>query len=139
MRIPRKYDPYRMSGWSDSRDHQTGRLTSSIGETADFCASIDQRYAGMVRHPRRRPAVTYTYEWRVVRQFTDREPQGPRGEHWSGTLAEGTADTLPHAKSAALAELRRLRAKHIAAGGDVGYGDAPTGDTIRAAMQEAAQ
>ena len=39
---------------------------------------------------------------------------------------------MERAKSEATKALRYLRARHIAAGGDVGYGDAPTGDQIRA-------
>jgi hypothetical protein len=76
------------------------------------------------------------YDWEIGRQRTEREPQPPdrngAPQHWESYLAHGTEDSLPEAKRAALAAMRDLRAAHIAAGGDVGYGDAPTGDEIRA-------
>lgn len=129
--VASKHDAWiRMSGWSDGVSRETGRLTSMIGEPGDFHAWVTEDLPrGWVK---RRP-VGRRFSWRVCRQFTDREPQGPRGEHWSHTLASGEDEpTLAKAKSAALRELKRLRTEHIAAGGDVGYGDAPTGEQIRA-------
>jgi hypothetical protein len=132
----RKHDAWiRVSGWQDSKDSQTGRKYSSIGETADFSASV-REYAVRWEGSGRRARPVCVYEWHVSRQRTMREgPGGPSGgSRWETYLAQGEADTMPHAKSEALKELRRLRAEHIAAGGDVGYGDALTGDEIRASL-----
>jgi hypothetical protein len=135
MADTRKHDAWiRMSGWEDGRDSQTGRKWSSIGQTADFSASVREHYIRWEGSGRRsRPVCAYS--WHVVRQRTMREGPDERGRHWTGYLAEGEADTMAHAKSAATRELRRLRAEHIAAGGDVGYGDAMTGDEIRAILK----
>ena len=85
-------------------------------------------------------AAVCDYDWHVSRQRTEREaiPLDRHGapQYWTGYLAQGTAGTFAHARSAALKELKRLRAAHIGSaetgGGDVGYGDAPTGEQIRA-------
>jgi hypothetical protein len=120
----------RMRNWQDGKSTENYRLTSMIGEPADFHAFVREDLPCGWKN--RRP-VGRRFSWTVCRQFTDREPQGPRGEHWSHTLASGEeVDTFAEAKSQALRALKRLRARHIAEGGDVGYGDAPTGDQIRA-------
>ena len=135
MADARKHDAWiRVSGWDDGKDLQTGLRFSSIGETADFFASVREWYVSARRHGSRVRYV-YAYDWHVSRQRTEREGPDERGRHWTGYLAKGEADTMAHAKSAALKELRRLRAAHIAAGGDVGYGDAMTGEEIRAILK----
>jgi len=136
MADARKHDAWiRVSGWDDGKDLQTGRRYSSIGEPGDFHAGVREYLTAQGRLVRGRRVPATGFDWHVARQFTEREPQGPCGEHWTGYLAEGEADTMAHAKSAALKELRRLRAEHIAAGGDVGYGDAMTGEEIRAILK----
>ena len=125
----------RVSGWRDGKDYTTGRRYSSIGEPGDFHAGVREYLTAEGRLVRGYRVPVTRFDWHVTRQFTDREPQGPRGERWTYYLAEGEADTMAHAKSAALKELRRLRAEHIVAGGDVGYGDAMTGEEIRAILK----
>lgn len=127
--VSRHDDWIRVRGWADGRDTRTGRRYSSLGQTADFCASVRERY---VRGGSIRGRTVCDYDWNVSRQRTEREGPDGRGQHWESYLAHGTAGTMQQARSEATKALRYLRARHIAAGGDVGYGDAPTGDQIRA-------
>lgn len=125
----RRHDSWlKVAGWTDSTDHQTGHRRSDIGQIADFSGQIREETRGSFRRPQR------VFTWRICRQRTEREGPDGRGQHWSGDLAEGEAPTLAKAKSAATTALRQHRTDHILAGGDVGYGDAPTGEQIRASI-----
>lgn len=73
----------------------------------------------------------------MCRQRTEREGPDGRGQHWTADYASGSEPTLARAKSQATAALKHHRTDHILASGDVGYGDAPTGEQIREAMAEA--
>jgi len=131
-----KHDAWiRMSGWNDGRDTHDGLRYAHIGQPGDFHAGVREYLTAGSRLVRGRRVPVARFDWHVTRQFTDREPKQKdrhgREHNWTYHLAEGEADTMAHAKSAALKELKRLRAEHIAAGGDVGYGDAMTGDQIR--------
>lgn len=126
-------DWMRIGNFEDSRDSQTGYPYSSLSQTADFGATIRGRAVKWTHPDRGRPKPVMTYDWNVGRQRTEREGPDEHGRHWSSYLAEGSAPTMAKAKSEALAKMKELRAAHIAAGGDIGYGDAPTGDEIRAA------
>jgi len=133
-------DWLRIASFEDSRDAQTGYQRSSLFKVADFGATVRARPAGwQPSKGRGRPKTTWIYDWVIDRQLTDREPRPldrhGRPRNWDVCLAEGTEPTIAKAKSAALAAMKQLRAAHIAAGGDVGYGDDPTGDEIRAAMR----
>jgi hypothetical protein len=87
----------RMRNWQDGKSTENYRLTSMIGEPADFHAFVREDLPCGWKN--RRP-VGRRFSWTVCRQFTDREPQGPRGEHWSHTLASGEeVDTFAEAKS----------------------------------------
>jgi hypothetical protein len=70
----------------------------------------------------------------VTRQRTEREGPDERGQHWTGEYAKGTEATMATAKTEATGALKRHRLAHILGGGDVGYGDAPTGKQIREAL-----
>ena len=128
---PRHHDRWmKISNWQDSKDHRTGMKASDLSQVADFCASIRERYApgSSWRRPERE------FAWQVTRQRTEREGPDSRGSHWEGPYAMGTEPTMTKAKSVATAALREHRAAHILARGDVGYGDAPTGEQIRQAL-----
>jgi predicted RNA methylase len=121
----------RIGNFEDSRDSETGYPRSSLSQIGDFGATV-RGHAVTWTHPARgRPKPVMIYDWNVDRQRTEREGPDARGRWWESYLAQGEADTMAAAKSAALARMKELRAAHIAAGGDVGYGDAPTGDEIR--------
>jgi hypothetical protein len=126
-------DWIRVRGWADGKDARTGRRYSSIGQTADFCASVRERY---VRGGAIRGRAVCDYDWNVSRQRTEREGPDARGQHWESYLAHGTSGTMAQARSQATKALRYLRAQHISAGGDVGYSDAPTGEQIRAYLTQ---
>jgi hypothetical protein len=120
-------DWLRIGNFEDSKNSQTGAKTSTLFKIADFGANVHERFGGTFQHPQS------SFNWNVNRQRTEREGADARGSHWEGPLASGTEPTMAKAKSAALKAMKAKRAAHIAAGGDVGYGDAPTGDEIRAA------
>ena len=118
----------KIKGWRDSVDHQTGRRQAQIGQPADFSGWISEETRGSFRNPVR------VFAWRISRQRTEREGPDEHGLHWAPDLAAGEAPNLAKAKSAATTALRAQRTEHILAGGDVGYGAAPTGDQIRASI-----
>jgi hypothetical protein len=117
----------RIGGWRDSADATTGERRSQIGQPADFFGAISEQHATGTPWD----SNAKECEWHVTRQRTEREGPDKDGLHWTGWLAQGTAKTLPLAKSAATKAMRQLRIDHILAGGDVGYGDAPSGEQIR--------
>src|SRR6266704_3630097 len=119
----------KIKGWRDSVDPRTGRAHAQIGQPGDFTGAIAEESRG---GSGRRPGRVFT--WRVCRQRTEREGPDAHGLHWSPDLAAGEAPTLAQAKSAATTALRAQRMEHILAGGDVGYGDAPTGEQIRSSI-----
>ena len=123
----RRHDSWiRVGNWHDVTDHRGGRRHSNIGRPADFWGRIQEESRGSdCRRPER------VFVWSVSRQYTEREGPDDHGLHWSPDLASGEEPTLPKAKSAATRALRQHRIEHILAGGDVGYGDAPTGAQIR--------
>lgn len=120
-----------------SQDARTGYLSWRLGQPGDFHGQIKQRPVGWTHPQRGRPKTVWTYEWAVFRQRTEREGPDDRGRHWSSMLSRGEADNLPDARRALVARMRELREAHIRQGGDVGYGDAPTGDQIRAELAKA--
>jgi hypothetical protein len=117
----------KIGGWRDSADATTGARRSQIGQPADFHGAISEQHA--TGTPWNSGAKEC--EWHVTRQRTEREGPDKDGLHWTGWLSQGRAKTLPLAKSAATKAMRQLRIDHILSGGDVGYGDAPTGEQIR--------
>jgi hypothetical protein len=119
----------RVKAWRDSTDPTTGRARAHIGEPGDFTGAIAEESRGGSVH---RPGRVFT--WRVFRQRTEREGPDTSGSHWSADLGAGEAPTLAKAKSAATTALRQHRIEHILAGGDVGHGDAPTGEQIRSSI-----
>src|SRR5258708_7347480 len=126
----RRHDSWiRIAGWRDDVDHHTGRRLAQTGQPADFTGAIAEEPRGGIG---RKPGRVFT--WRICRQCTEREGPDAHGLHWSPDLAAGEAPTLPQAKSAATRALRQQRMEHILAGGDVGYGDAPTGEQIRSSI-----
>jgi hypothetical protein len=136
--IRRHADWIRVGAWEDGRDLQTGRAYSSLSQIADFGGTV-REYPTAQTKPGRggRRAVVMEYSWSVSRQRTDREGPDERGRNWSGYLAQGDEPTLARAKSVATSAIKRLRAEHIANGGDVGYGVAPTGEQIRSLASRA--
>lgn len=121
----------------ESRDARTGYLRWRLGQPGDFHGEIRQRPAGWEHLPSGKPRVVWVYDWSVFRQRTEREGPDDRGRHWDPLLVTGQADSLPDARRALVARMRELREAHIRQGGDVGYGDAPTGDQIRAELAKA--
>jgi hypothetical protein len=117
----------RIGGWSDSTDTTTGYRRSQLGQPADFHGAISEQHASGTPWG----SDAKECQWRVTRQRTEREGPDKDGLHWTGWLAEGTAKNLPLAKSAATKAMKQLRTDHILAGGDVGHGEAPTGEQIR--------
>jgi hypothetical protein len=108
------------SSWRDDFDRETRRRNSSLGRPGDFHAGVREyivRWTGAGL--RARPV--FAYSWHVVRQRTMREGKDGRGLWWTGDLAAGEQDSMPKAKTAAMRAMRQLRARHLAAGGDVGY------------------
>jgi hypothetical protein len=131
----------RVGNFEDSGESRTGHRRSSLFQVGDFGATVSERAASWTRPKTGRPKPVFTYDWHVDRQRTEREPtpldRGGRPEYWETYLAQGQEPTMAAVKSAALKAMEQLRAERIASGGDVGYGDAPTGDEIRAATSSA--
>jgi len=119
----------KLASWRDSTEPGTGYRTSSLGQPGDFSATVRQSTSGGDwRNPQR------SFDWRVSRQRTMREGPDENGRWWSGDYASGTEVGFGKAKSAATKALKEHWTTHIEAGGDVGYGDAPTGEQIRQVM-----
>ena len=134
-------DWMRIGNFEDSRDSGTGYRRSSLFRVADFGTTVSERAVSWTRPKTGRPKPVFTYDWHVDRQRTEREPtpldRSGQPKNWETRLAHGEEPTMAAARSAALKAMKQLRAEHIARGGDVGYGDAPTGDEIRAAANTA--
>lgn len=124
-------DWMRVGNFRDSTDHETGYKSSSLWQTSDFGASVHEGHAAGTGWD----SNAKQYKWNIGRQRTEREGPDAHGAWSEGPLATGTEPTMAKAKAAALKAMKQARAAHIAAGGDVGYGDAPTGAEIRAAAK----
>lgn len=80
--------------------------TTSLSRAGDFHARVTENRSG-------------GFDWRVNRQYTDKEGPDKTGSNWSRDVASGNESTLAAARSKATAALKDKRRAHIAAGGDV--------------------
>jgi hypothetical protein len=101
----------KLANWSDGGGFTPPyRKVSTLGRAGDFHAKVEEEHAADGR----------TWTWRVFRQRTTAEGPDEHGSWWTNDLETGTEPTRAKAKSAATRAMKRLRAEHLAAGGDVG-------------------